>query len=760
MKQANDFMMDMLDMDSPAAAGDIIWRACKPTDARQVDGDVIVTIPFQAQAKSNKIAPDTSVARRDHELRIRAYGGAAIRLSIAFAGQVQETSVMLDLHPTMKIEKLIVTRRKTGWDVTDEAGTLRARLTTKDEPVKPWPKAEVMASPGEMLKLELFPDGKTSVPLMAYDAFTPSKHESFSLAYIERDGAPNRSVWSFHADANESFAGTGERFAKMDLAGRTFKLENRDALGVNNRRAYKNVPFYLSSRPYGLFVHSSAHMRLSLADVSTRAAQGLVEEPALDLFVIGGGSVERVMYNYRRITGFPPEVPLWTLGTWMSRMTYFSADEVEDIARKLRAGNYPCDVLHLDTGWFVKNWICEWEFSPERFPDPEGFMRRLKKTGFRVSLWQNPNVSKNCKLREEAIANRYIAPKKKPQAATASDFSQQEFAGAIDFSNPAAVKWYQGLLARLLKMGAAAIKTDFGEEIALDGEYAMPAEKLHNLYCLLYQKAAFEITKEVTGEGFNWARSGWAGCQKYPVHWGGDAACSWDGLAGSLRGGLHFGLSGFGYWSHDIPGFHGVPDFMSSWPTDELYVRWTQFGTFSSHMRYHGTTPREPYEYPKVAPIVRQWLNLRYALIPYMVDEGKKVAQTGYPILRAMVFENADDPICWNIDDQYYFGDAFLVAPVMNDKGIRDVYLPAGQWVDLWTGKVKKGGRWLRNVRSKLRTIPVYARLGASARLYPKVVQCTDQMDMSKAIAVTFDESFKGLAQAIPAVWPPAAASR
>jgi len=750
MKQANDFMMDMLDMDLPAAAGDVIWRACRPTGVREQSGEVFVAIPFQAQARSSKVAPDESVARKRYELRIRAYGGGAVRLSIAFEGEIQEDSPMLEWHATMRREMLSAKQTKRGWDVVDESGVVRARVTTAEEKTKPWPSGMEMAGPGEMLRLEVLPDGRTSVSLMAYDGFTPSKHESFSLAYVERGGKADRVAWSFRADANESFAGTGERFAKMDLAGRTFRLENKDALGVNNRRAYKNVPFYVSSRPYGVFVHSSAHMRLSLGDVSTRAAQGLVEEPSLDLFVIGGASVERVLYNYRRITGFPPEVPLWTLGTWMSRMTYFSADEVREIGRRLREGRFPCDVLHIDTGWFVKNWICEWEFSPERFPDPAGFMAEMKKMGYRISLWQNPNVSKQAKMRDEAIANRYVAPKRGGVAkSTASDFSQQEFTGAIDFSNSAAVKWYQGLLARLLKMGAAAIKTDFGEEIGLDGEYRMPAEKLHNLYALLYQKAAYEITREVTGQGINWARAAWAGCQRYPVHWGGDAASSWDGMAGSLRGGLHFGLSGFGYWSHDVPGFHGVPDFMSTWPTDKVYVRWTQFGVFSSHLRYHGTTPREPYEYPKIAGVVREWLKLRYALIPYIVEEGRKATRTGYPILRALALDHERDATCWHIDDQYRFGDSLLVAPIMNDEGVRDIYLPAGEWVDFWTGRKLKGGKWLRGVKVPLRRMPVYAKRGAAMRVYPHEVQCTDEMDLSKATELVFDETYRGLGKSV-----------
>ena len=331
-----------------------------------------------------------------------------------------------------------------------------------------------------------------------------------------------------------------------------------------------------------------------------------------------------------------------------------------------------------------------------------------------------------------------------------SDFSVQIEGGRIDFSNPEAVVWYQGLLERLLKIGVAAIKTDFGEDIHFDADYhSMPAAKLHNLYGLLYQKAAFEITQKVTGEPIIWARTSWAGCQRYSLHWGGDAACSWDGLAGSVRGGLHFGLSGFGFWSHDVPGFHGVPNFMNSRPADDLYVRWTQVGVFTSHLRYHGTSPREPYEYPAVADIVRKWLKLRYALIPYLVEQGTKATMTGLPVLRALVFHHEDDPTCWHIDDQYYLGDEFLVAPVMNGAGVRDVYLPKGKWVDLWTGERMAGDRWLKQVEVELERMPVYARYGAQVKVYPHPVQCTDEMDLSKAVVLRFDDGYQGISSSI-----------
>jgi alpha-D-xyloside xylohydrolase len=451
-----------------------------------------------------------------------------------------------------------------------------------------------------------------------------------------------------------------------------------------------------------------------------------------------------VVYHYRRLTGFPQDVPLWSYGIWMSRMTYFSAEETRQVARKLRGGGFPCDVIHVDTGWFEKDWACDWKFSPRTFPNPAGYLAEMRSQGFRVSLWQLPSVSQGTDLYDSALANRYVAVRL-AKAPDGSNFGGIESAGTIDFTNPEAVRWYQGLLAGLLKLGVAAIKTDFGENIDLQAEYrGMPARLLHNLYALLYQKAAYEITKEVKGEGLIWARAGWVGCQRYPVHWGGDSACTWDGLAGSLRGGLHLGFSGFAFWSHDVPGFHGLPDFMNSWPADDLYVRWTQAGVFTSHMRYHGAQPREPYEYPAIADLVRKWWRLRYALIPTLAEAGREAVHTGFPVLRALPFHHADDPTCWEIDDQFYCGSKLLVAPVLNPEGRRDVYLPEGAWRDLWSGEKLQGPGWLKGVVSPLEHIPVYAVDGSSIPVYPEPVQCTDEMDLSRVSRIEFGDQYRG----------------
>ena len=741
MKQGNKFQSALLDWDDEATDGDVLWRAGKATAAEASGGVARITVPFWAQ-DGHSFIRDSAAAPREHQLQVRAYGPEVVRISMALDGEeAAADSPMLALDPAMPQVPLSVRQARSGWEIIDPEGRTRLRLEPGDAPTRHW--SDLLAPPVDALAATVLPDGHREVELWDHDCLYPAHLESLGLAYVEHAGEASVSLFSVRAHHDEHFCGTGERFRGMDLAGQTVLLENADAMGVNSRRAYKNVPLYLSSRGYGLFMHTSAHGRLDLADVSTRAVQARLEEGRLDLFFIGGASLERVLRNYRRLTGFPPTVPRWSYGIWMSRMTYYSADETREVCRELRAGRFPCDVIHLDTGWFPRDWKCEWAFSQEKFPNPAGYMAELREQGFRVTVWNHPVVEPDIAQYAEATEHRYLPPKK----SSAAEPGPLEFGKHIDFSYPEAVRWYQGLLEELLRLGVACIKTDFGEEIDLDADYlGMPARKLHNLYALLYQKAAFEVTAKVHDEPMIWARAGWAGCQRYPVHWGGDPACTWDGMAATIKGGLHLGLSGFGFWSHDVPGFHGMPDFMNSWPEPDLYLRWTQLGVFSSHMRYHGTSPREPYRYPEVADQVRRWWRLRYALIPYLMDQAQKVTVSGFPVLRAMVLHHQDDPACWRIDDQFFCGDSLLVAPVLSADGVRDVYLPRGRWVDLWTGEVMEGPRWLTGMPSPMGRCPVYAPAGAAIRYYPERVLSTDEMEPGRAALLRLDSSFKGMA--------------
>ncbi len=772
MKQTNYYLFDFLDFDPALQQDEYLWKSYCPKHVEVRDGAVYITVPYQRQVRQNDMLADVAVPQCEFTLIIKAYTHNIIRVFTSFDGsEPVDQDDMLCWHKKIRPIELSVNEDAGFYWMVDGNGEVRATLNCAEPVIEFW--SDLQPAPQPTLDLKLYPEGAKSediaegtaksVNLSAYDHFSPPRYDALPLAFVERCGKPATATLSFECLPDECFVGTGERFAKMDLSGHTFQLKNQDGQGVNNRRCYKNIPFYLSSRKYGVFYHTSSYCKLSFADHSTRSVQFLSEEPVIDAFIIGGNTPEQILHGYRCLTGFPPMLPLWSFGIWMSRMTYFSADEVNAICNRLRAEHYPCDVIHLDTGWFKTDWLCEWKFNEERFPDPLKFIHDLKDKGYRVSLWQLPYIAEDAEQITEARANHYIAEPQKKELQQAeegrSNFSSLDYAGTIDFTSPAATAWYKGLLKRLLEMGVTCIKTDFGENIHMDAKYfGMPAEKLNNLYALLYQKAAFEITKEVCGNpshyakafdttenaGIVWARSAWAGCQRYPLHWGGDSAHSWDGLAGSLKGGLHFGLSGFSFWSHDVPGFHSLPNFMNSPLHDDIYVRWTQFGVFSSHIRYHGSHQREPWCYPAIAPIVKRWWKLRYHLLPYIYDEARKSTVSGYPMVRALLFQHPDDPTVWHIDDEYYFGSKFLCCPVMNSRNRRNIYLPAGEWVNFFNGTrydMAEGG-WLLDQEVPLDEMPVFVRPGTEIPIYFDEVDCTDQMELDKAEMLVVDDDF------------------
>ena len=739
MQQTNYYIFDWMDFDSDFSKDESLWKAYEPTAVNEADGDILVTVPYQKQVLQEDMLADTNVPQRDYTLRLRAYGDAVVRVFTSMAGdEMSDESHILDIHPDMKKMPLNVRQCDGIYTITDANGATRAEIDTTPYKTEWW--SDLQPAPQPTIRLTIYPDGDLAKGVeLSDDHFSPPRYDALPIAFCLTEGKPDRATMSFRCEAGECFAGTGERFRKMDLSGQTFYLKNQDGQGVNNRRAYKNIPFYMSSRMYGVFYHTYDYCRLSLADHSTRSVQFRNDRATIDAFVIGGGTPERILFHYRQLTGCPPMLPLWSCGIWMSRVTYFSGEEVEGICRRLRDEHYPCDVIHLDTGWFRTDWLCEWKFNPERFPNPEAFIKRLADNGFKVSLWQLPYVAEDAEQIAEAKANRYIGPLLHEQASEGSNFSTLDYAGTIDFTYDKATEWYKSLLRELLEMGVKCIKTDFGENIHLDATYhSMSPRQLNNIYALLYQKAAFEVTKDVTGDGIVWARAAWAGCQRYPLHWGGDSESSWAGMAGSLKGGLHFGLSGFAFWSHDVPGFHSEPDFMNSPIDPKVYVRWTQFGVFSSHMRYHGSHKREPWFYPSVADIVKKWWRIRYWLIPYIIEESEAATTSGYPVIQAMLMHHPEDITCWHIDDQYYFGRKLLVAPVMNSDDRRDIYLPEGEWVDIFSGERFQGPTWLKKKDVPLDTMPVFCRPGTEISVYEPEVESTDDIDFSKVTKKTF----------------------
>lgn len=696
---------------------DTLYRIGPVASGAEEDGDALFTAPLITLSPQLTAGAEAGTAY----IRVRLYGDQVVRMLISPTKQAfDEESPMLEWSPAMKKMPAHLSQDENGWTVSSN-GIVRCKITSGD------------------FAPEILPDGAVNIDFQGQDHFveTAGMWDSFAALFLDRAEGPRTTGISLHLHPGEHFCGTGERFDRIDLSGRQIDLVNADALGVNNDRAYKNIPFLMSSRRYGLFAHSSVRMRLDIGHHSTRAVQWLLEDDSIDMFFIGGGSPERVLFNYRSITGFPKMPPVWSFGAWMSRMTYRSDKEVSEIAARLRKEQYPFDVLHVDTGWFPTEGKCDWTFSKKRFPDPPDFFRRMREQGFRISLWQYPYVTRDLPLAKFALEKGYVGKPADPTSRTGLGYT-------IDFTNPDAVGWYEGMLERVLKMGASAIKADFGESIDTQAVYMnATAAKYGHLFPLLYQRAVWEATHRVKAENIEWARSGWAGSQRYPVHWGGDPAGTFDGLAATICGGAHLGLSGFGFWSHDIPGTHGIPHFWTTKPSPELYIRWTQVGVFSSHMRYHGTTYREPWEFPTVSDIARQWLRFRYALLPYILTQAKQCCGSGYPMFRSMVFEWPDDSAVWGITDEHLLGESFLVCPVLHASGTRDVYLPEAKWVDFWSGQIFTGPARLKEVNSTLSRLPLYVRYGSRIE-FAEPVQYTDLLANARKFSILFDESYRG----------------
>ena len=432
MKRTNYHLFDWLDFDEQLQRDEHLYKLIGMDGIHEHEGDICVDVLFQKQELQNDMSPCSDEAPVCHTLIIKAYTEDIVRIFISMCGdEPSDSSEMLAMSPDIEQNPLHVEEGDGIFHFVDERGICLSTLDTRAPELDPW--SDLLPPPQGTLDLTIYPEGDPKKAIrLSDDHFSPPRYDALPLGYCVSDGHAERATLSLCCTEDECFAGTGERFRKMDLSGQSFRLKNQDGQGVNNRRCYKNIPFYLSSKGYAAFFHTSDYCSLSLADHSTRSVQFLCDRSTVDLFLIGGKEPEQLLYRYRKLTGFPPSLPFWSYGIWMSRMTYFSAEEVEGICRRLRSEHYPCDVIHLDTGWFRTDWLCEWKFNPDRFPDPEGFLHRLLSHGFRVSLWQLPYIADGAEQLEEARQNDYIAPLTKRQSSDGSNFSALKFNGKSD----------------------------------------------------------------------------------------------------------------------------------------------------------------------------------------------------------------------------------------------------------------------------------------------------------------------------------------
>jgi len=505
----------------------------------------------------------------------------------------------------------------------------------------------------------------------------------------------------------ETVYGLGERFTALVKNGQTVETWNRDG-GTSTEQSYKNIPFYLTNRGYGVLVNHPECVSFEVGSEKVSKVQFSVEGEYLEYFVIDGPTPKKVLDRYTRLTGRPALPPAWSFGLWLTTSFTTNYDEatVNSFIDGMAERQLPLHVFHFDCFWMKAFQWCDFEWDPQTFPDPQGMLQRLKARGLKICVWINPYIGQKSPLFHEGKEKGYLL--KRPDGRVWQWDKWQAGMGIVDFTNPQACEWYAGHLKRLVDMGVDCFKTDFGERIPTDVVWhdGCDPQKMHNHYAFVYNKLVYETLQDKLGESeaVLFARSASVGAQQFPVHWGGDCYATYESMAESLRGGLSIGLSGFGFWSHDIGGFENTAP-------AHIYKRWCAFGLLSSHSRLHGSKSyRVPWVYDDEAcDVVRQFTQLKCRLMPYLYPASSQAASHGTPVMRAMMLEFPEDPACDYLDRQYMLGDDLLVAPVFSEEGDVDFYMPQGRWTHLLNNEVAEGSRWHRQQHG-FDSLPLYVR--------------------------------------------------
>ena len=490
----------------------------------------------------------------------------------------------------------------------------------------------------------------------------------------------------------ESIYGFGEKFTTFVKNGQTVDIWNADG-GTSSEQSYKSIPFYVSSNGYGVLVNHPEHVSFEVASDTVSRVAFTVDGERLEYFIIGGENPLEVIENYTTLTGKPGLPPAYSFGLWLTTSFTTSYDEetVTSFIDGMAERDIPLQVFHFDCFWMKEFQWCDFEWDARQFPDPKGMLSRLKDRGLQLCVWINPYIGQRSKLFAEGVEKGYFI-KNKDGSVFQADMWQPGMA-IVDFTNPDASAWYASKLKELCEVGIDSFKTDFGERIPTDVCYFDGSDpvKMHNYYTQMYNKVVFDVLKEYYGENKAclFARSATVGGQQFPVHWGGDCSAEYESMAETLRGGLSLCSSGFGYFSHDISGFEATA-------TPDIYKRWSAFGLMSTHSRLHGNSSyRVPWLFDEESvDVLRHFTNLKGKMMPYLFSNAVTTSTTGVPMMRAMALQFADDPACLSLDRQYMLGDSLLVAPIFNEDGIAQYYVPAGTWTDLQTGEEFEGGKF------------------------------------------------------------------
>ena len=543
-------------------------------------------------------------------------------------------------------------------------------------------------------------------------------------------------------DPDEQIFGLGEKAGLLSRRGSLFTMWNSDkpCYCLREDPLYKSIPFFMSSKRYGIFFDNSYKSRFDFRDEKnyTFSADG----GEMIYYYMAGKDYKDVLGQYIKLTGNPIMPPKWALGFSECRGGFTNPTVTLDVASKFRELQIPCDIIYQDIGWTEKLQNFEWNRS---YTDPKGMIKTLRDNGFHVIVSQDPIISQSNKDQwAEAEALDIFAKDVRTGNFYDMPWPWGGRCGIVDFSNPAAAAWWGDYQQKPIDDGVSGYWTDMGEPAWSNQElmdrlnmqhYAGPHAKIHNVYGLYWDKTVTEQFEKHNPDRriFQMTRSAFAGMQRYTFSWTGDSGndlgmtYSWDQFSYQIPVMLSAGLGGVPFITGDITGYCGdIPDYLEA---AELYIRWMQFGLFTPLSRAHhwGNVAVEPWMFgDEAVECARKAVELKYKLMPYIYTIAREAYDTGLPLMRAMFLEFPDDPECWNADMQFMFGPNLLVAPVVKEGArTRKLYLPEGQWYDWYTEELYEGGRYIE-VAAPLDCTPLFVKAGTIVPTMP-VLQYTGQ---------------------------------